>query len=1057
MRNFEYGGILKFSLGILLLSVFSLQSVYGQKYKFRSYTIEDNLCHPFVYTIIQDQNGFLWASTGEGLCRFDGMQFMHPEAMDSLTGAFAGSSFKDSKNRIWFGHNDGILTLYENFNFTAFQNEDITQSSINGIAENPADNAIYIATQNDGIAKISGNSELISVPGIEENTLIYTLTFVAANELLIGSNSGLMHATIENNAVVVNTLIETVPETKIQVVQKNKVSETYFVGTQDEGLFEIHGTEGNFALANQHFDSLAYMDVQTVSQDENGNLWVGTFGEGLFRYTPNSEGTGYEEFLQFSEENGINGKFIKSLYTDYDGNTWIGTYGNGLAALIDDAFTFYALTENKFGENALALEAQNGNYYLGTAEGITIISSTGQDAPEYIGMDKGLPNDAVSALHLNKEWLWIGTATSGLYRMNLATKKVEKYFVAENSLSNIINHISSKGNELYVSTNNGVFIWNLNTEEYQNLNTNDGIPHNRISQVFIDSEGDAWIASRTNSMYSLTSDKRYKIDGSVELEFVSITEGPGGDLWAVTNGDGVFRFSEDSLIWINTDQGLKSAYGYTITADSEGYIWVGHRLALSRIDPETNMAIGFDREAGISGDCNTNSFVKDDKDRLIFGTTSGLVRYHPTEGSGKQNPPRISITRLYINDEPVDVTQNLVLPYGKYKVRIEFIGINFRDPESVYYQYKMEGYDVDTSWSEPTSESNALYGRLPDGNFTFKVRACNGEGYCSELPANITIKVKPPFWKTWWFITLAIILLIASVYIIIKVRERKQIKFQEYLQKKLDERTKEVVEQKEEIELKNRDITDSINYAQRIQASILPSVQKLQDNFSGSFVFYAPRDIVSGDFYWFDRIDDSKFVIVCADSTGHGVPGAFMSMIGTTLIKDISTRSESDRSPNSILKKLDYEIQNTLNQNVDAEKSNDGMDIFVVEIDVNTYMMRYASAMRPMIIYKDNEEIYIRGSRSTIGGHFSQQEKEFDEESIQLSKGDSVYMFSDGYPDQFGGPMGKKFKMVRLKNMLREIHQQPMDQQYEQVKNQFNQWKSGHEQVDDVLFMGLKL
>jgi serine phosphatase RsbU (regulator of sigma subunit) len=291
---------------------------------------------------------------------------------------------------------------------------------------------------------------------------------------------------------------------------------------------------------------------------------------------------------------------------------------------------------------------------------------------------------------------------------------------------------------------------------------------------------------------------------------------------------------------------------------------------------------------------------------------------------------------------------------------------------------------------------------------------------------------------------------------IIKYRERKQRQIQEYLEQRLDERTREVVEQKEEIEVKNRDITDSINYAQRIQTSILPPIKRLQQYFSGSFIFYQPRDIVSGDFYWFEKLKENKFVIVCADSTGHGVPGAFMSMIGTTLIKDVCMRDEVN-APSEILRQLDIELRNTLNQNVDAEQSNDGMDGIVCEIDIRTNYLRYASAMRPMIVYKGGEQIYVKGSRSSVGGQYDKDEKDFRDEGIQLDKGDLIYMFSDGYPDQFGGTVGKKFKMVRLKNLLRDIYQKPMEEQYEYVKSTFNLWKEEFEQVDDVLFMGIKI
>jgi serine phosphatase RsbU (regulator of sigma subunit) len=457
----------------------------------------------------------------------------------------------------------------------------------------------------------------------------------------------------------------------------------------------------------------------------------------------------------------------------------------------------------------------------------------------------------------------------------------------------------------------------------------------------------------------------------------------------------------------------------------------------------------------MSGDCNTNSVYRDRTGTVYFGTTAGLVTYDPSKDNRKPLPPFTNIVSLLIYDKPYDFSQDIVLPYKLYRMRIEFIGLNYSDPQGVRYQYKLDGYDLE--WSDVTSQSSVSYPRIEDGDYTFYVRSYNGAGLSQAIPVTIHIRVLPPLWKTWWFILLVIAFLVAVVYVIIKYRERKQKQLQEYLETELTARTKEVVEQKEEIEIKNRDITDSINYAKRIQTSMLPPVKRLQQHFSGSFVFYSPRDIVSGDFYWFDKVNDNKFVIVCADSTGHGVPGAFMSMIGSTLIKDICNR-ESGNSPSKVLQVLDCELRNTLNQNLDdGTKPGDGMDIIVCEIDLKTHYVRFASAMRPMIIYKDGEEIFVKGSRNSVGGHYDKTDNLFEDEGLQLSKGDLIYMFSDGYSDQFGGPMGKKFKMVRLKNLLQDIHSKSMDDQCVHVKNTFNLWKENYDQVDDVLFMGIKI
>ncbi|MCK5168973.1 MAG: SpoIIE family protein phosphatase, partial [Bacteroidales bacterium] len=192
-----------------------------------------------------------------------------------------------------------------------------------------------------------------------------------------------------------------------------------------------------------------------------------------------------------------------------------------------------------------------------------------------------------------------------------------------------------------------------------------------------------------------------------------------------------------------------------------------------------------------------------------------------------------------------------------------------------------------------------------------------------------------------------------------------------------------------------------------------------------------------------------------ADSTGHGVPGAFMSMIGTTLIKDICYRDSVD-SPSAILEQLDKKLQSTLNQNIDAERAHDGMDIIVCEIDVNTHYMRFSSAMRPLILYKDKELQYVKGTKASIGGDPGAQ-KRFENIGFQLHQGDIIYMFSDGYPDQFGGPRGKKFKMDRVKNMLADVCSKPMEVQQEHVSKTFDEWRGKLQQVDDVLFMGVRI
>jgi serine phosphatase RsbU (regulator of sigma subunit) len=220
-------------------------------------------------------------------------------------------------------------------------------------------------------------------------------------------------------------------------------------------------------------------------------------------------------------------------------------------------------------------------------------------------------------------------------------------------------------------------------------------------------------------------------------------------------------------------------------------------------------------------------------------------------------------------------------------------------------------------------------------------------------------------------------------------------------------------------------------------------------------VFFRPRDIVSGDFYWFEKMTEDKFILVCADSTGHGVPGAFMSMIGSTLLQDIVSRQHITR-PSLVLKMLDKQIFSTLNQNLELGVSNDGMDMVICEVNIKTRHIIFASAMRPVILVLDGEPLYIKGNRSSVGGE-SVIEKYFDDQEYYLNEGDTLYLFSDGLPDQFGGADGKKMKIARLKKLIEDVTNLSLSEQKESITKFYDEWKGDYDQVDDVLLIGVRL
>lgn len=313
------------------------------------------------------------------------------------------------------------------------------------------------------------------------------------------------------------------------------------------------------------------------------------------------------------------------------------------------------------------------------------------------------------------------------------------------------------------------------------------------------------------------------------------------------------------------------------------------------------------------------------------------------------------------------------------------------------------------------------------------------------------------------FFMISILILIILI-IIYKRRERKlnNEKVQkEYsrLKEEINQKVKMLEHQKEMLQITNNRIAESISYAERIQHSIIPHPHEL-DSFpiTGSFIFYSPLDVVSGDFYWFTRKND-YLIICCADCTGHGIPGAFMSMIASTILNDICNKSKDDVSPATILEQLDSKlIENLAHNKSENGMSKDGLDISIVSINTKTKKVVSSSAKRPIIIIKDQEIINIRGTRRSIGDTEEIiRTRPFVDTETQLHEGDVVYMFTDGYSDQFGGNNGAKMKNNKIKKFLRAIHDDSMDEQSLTVQELFTQWKGDYPQTDDVLFIGIKL
>lgn len=267
----------------------------------------------------------------------------------------------------------------------------------------------------------------------------------------------------------------------------------------------------------------------------------------------------------------------------------------------------------------------------------------------------------------------------------------------------------------------------------------------------------------------------------------------------------------------------------------------------------------------------------------------------------------------------------------------------------------------------------------------------------------------------------------------------------------------EVTRQKEIIEEKNNEITDSITYASRIQQGVIPDDEEMTKLFPGHFVFFKPRDIVSGDFYWANRVGNTaRSVIAVADCTGHGVPGAFMSLVGNTLLNQ-TLNHPSITTPAQALDYINQQLPRTIKSKSSTGTIKDGMEITMCEFDPETLMMNFAGANSNIYLVRNGAIRIYKGDKQPIGESLSGTIQAYTNHSIALQKGDCIYMITDGFADQFGGEKGKKFKYKPLEDLFCAISDKNPEEQKEIISSTFNNWKLNHEQVDDVLVIGIKV
>ncbi len=1052
---FRNAGIFVAVLCIAVLQVLLPVGAQSQTFSYRTYDENTGLPGSYLNVVAQDGNGFLWVGVDSNLFRYDGFEFHSMAFPDKQPRGNLNALFCDREGTMWVGLTDGMLYTWSEGG--SLQRRALPESDrINSITEGP-DKKIWIVTQTKGVYLAdAGGGDKVTRLMMPDGFVVFDISFDGPGTMLVATQDNLHVCTLAGDRIVGKQAFTGLEYTWVHTIRQMD-DDTWFAGTDYAGLFMIRRVNGTLEAAAVGDTLFANMRIPALIAGDDRSLLVATQEAGVIKVAFSNDYSEVKKVAVYDVATGLADNNIRTVFRDREDNLWIGLYNNGLAAVTTNAFSFHKPETdweiNFIGSigSLVVMGTRNGLYDYDPASGSftnfrPLAGRTGGSGiASWAADDRGN--------------IWIGTVSDGLWSMR-SDGVIRQFYRSTNPGQNRINSVAVETDNIWLATLDGVVLLDRETGRQKAAYTTwEMLPHNSVAQVVVNRAGEVLVATKTDRLcyIHITGGVRTEgmvMEGPMVNNIRSISVAADGTVCAGTYGNGLFLFAGDTLLNYSVADGLLSNFCYSTLIADDGRIWTGHEKGFSIINPATGSVRSYSADFGVRGDCIANAMAQTDDGHVYIGTTEGIVAYNPAMESKTTVPPQAAIVSVVINGVEYPFRESYNLRYrSSYSVRVKYAGISLRDPLNIVYRTRME--NVDEEWGVMTADRASVTYSLSSGRYRFHVEAMTRDDPDQASTASFSIVIQKPFTQKWWFILSALALLTVAVLIIIRLRERAHRKQREYLESELQKRTSEVYEQKEELSQKNLDITESIKYAKRIQNSVLPDTARLGSVFREAFVFFQPRDIVSGDFYWFDWIDKDRFVLVCSDSTGHGVPGAFMSMIGTALLQDIITVKKITK-PSQVLHELDRQIFSTLNQNQEVEASNDGMDIVVCEFNIKTKQIVFSSAMRPVILVIDGEQHYVRGNRSSVGGE-SVTEKFYDDQEYHLREGDAVYLFTDGYCDQFGGEGAKKMKISRLRTLIDEMVSLPMEEQNRMVKDFFVEWKGDNEQVDDVLFMGLRV
>lgn len=1033
---------------------------WGQSsYDLRHFDETHGLPSTYVVGMAESPDGRLLVATKGGVTLFDGVGFapilVDSSAIDNVSAIGASAS------AVIMGLNDGNLLLWNGSQLENISTGMEQQIKFVAVAEEL--NILAIGRQGGLYRQKDGKDAVFTLLGDE--LLVNQAVLTQDGSILIATNEGLyMVSDAIDSESPVAVRCSAFPASRVVSLAISEADGRIVIGTEDTGLFSMAKEDSDDCSVRPVSISTDLQSIESsaILSDKDGRAWIGFANRGISVWSSNGT-TGLKSLVTSFDHASLRQYMTTSIIEDSEGNIWASTFGGGLIQLVPRVF------DNPFDEQWLRQQRitrlfrdNKGQIWLGIDKGIFLTDVDGTKSNySYFHIGGGTVTSITQSVD---GAIWVGTEGNGIHVKSQNTSQFRKVEFADAKLSEAINNIVPYGDKMHVCTKNGLYTVALNGKVLDHVNTSDGLPHNNVHHVLTDSNGNTWIANQGNRVSILKDGKARFLEGANAQNITDayhIIEDRAGRLWFATQGAGVFVLDHGTAYHIGETEGLPSAFCYQLIEDDEGHIWVRHQKSITQLASDLSVlkVIGHQHLSPVSNTMITFLF-KDETGNIWVTSTHGVVKYDPVIDKASRRIPKLSITGMRVDDNPVPLTEGLRLPYRKYSVAFTLSGISLRDPESILYKYQLLGFsDV---WSEESSSNFIQFPRLEDGEYTLNVIASRNGGDWTPVPASYSFVIGKPFWRTWPFIAISLVALVAGVGGFIRFRTMKLTADKTELEHQVSLRTVEIQQQKEEIERSRdeiaryaKDITDSIKYAQRIQSAIFPDWDKSSDILPNSFVFFRSKDLVSGDFFFAERVGE-KCIFAAVDCTGHGVPGGFMSIVANNLLNQAVKQMGLTR-PSEILDYLNQGITNTLHQTYEESSVKDGLDIALCTLNLRTRKLEFSGAYNPLYIYRDDALTVYRGDRFPAGLFIGEEMKAFTNNEIQLQAGDMVYIFSDGYADQFGGPKGKKLKLHGFRDILNEIRTQPISDQGKILASKLDEWMGDLDQVDDIVVMGVRI